>query len=227
MENDQEIQSLARRPDRRLTSFAGGVAGPPEPLRQSAAMVDPIAVRVALLREQLSGLTLRPGLSVVARVLEHQAGRGMLSLAGAVVSAELPENVGEGDRLRLQVQETGPERVVLRLLADAPPAAISLPLPGEPRLRVDEDDHRDDGHGGGGTGESIALVYETARLGALGLRLELHAGAVRAVVAARAGEPHALASAAAGELEQALGRVTGRPAQVRVEERREPLDVYA
>ena len=189
-------------------------------------MVDPIAVRVALLREQLPGLSLRPGMTVVARVLEQQAGRGMLSLAGAVLAAELPENLNEGDRLRLRVQETGPERVVLRLLAETPPAAIGLPLPGEPRLRVDDEDP-DESASGGGTGESIALVYETPRLGALRLRLELRAGLVRAVVGARAGEPHGLASAAADSLEQALARVTGRQAQVRVEERREPVDVYA
>ncbi len=59
------------------------------------------------------------------------------------------------------------------------------------------------------------------------MRLELRAGSVRAIVGARAGEPHELASAAAAELEQALARVTDRQAQVRVEERREPLDVYA
>jgi hypothetical protein len=189
-------------------------------------MVDPIAVRVAQLREQLPGLMLRPGMTVVGRVLEQHAGRGMLSLAGAVLAAELPENVEEGDRLRLRVQETGPERVVLRLLAETPPPAIPLPLPGEPRLRVD-DEAPDESGGGRGSGESIALVYESPRLGALGLRLELRAGLVRAVVAARAGEPHELASAAAGALEEALAHVTGRQAQVRVEERREPLDVYA
>lgn len=189
-------------------------------------MVDPIAVRVALLREQLPGLTLRPGMTVVARVLEQQAGRGLLSLAGAVLAAELPENVGEGDRLRLQVQDTSPERIVLRLLSETPPSAVPLPLPGEPRLRVDDED-AEAAQGRRGGGESIALVYETARLGSLGLRLELQGGSVKAVVAARAGEPHQLASSAAVELQEALARVTGKPAQVRVDERREPLDVYA
>ena len=189
-------------------------------------MVDPIAVRVAMLREQLPGLSLRPGMTVVARVHEQQAGRGTLSLAGALLAAELPENVAEGDRLRLQVQDVGAERIVLRLLSDAAPTAVPLPLPGAPRLRVEDDDVATE-QGGRGGGESISLVYETVRLGALGLRLELQGGSVRAVVAAPAGEPHELASAAAAELEAALARVTGKQAQVRVDERREPLDVYA
>ncbi len=189
-------------------------------------MVDPIAVRVAMLREQLPGLSLRPGMTVVARVHEQHAGRGTLSLAGALLAAELPENVAEGDRLRLQVQDVSAERIVLRLVADAALAAVPLPLPGEPRLRV-EDEDADAEQAGSGAGESIALVYETTRLGALGLRLELQGGSVRAVVAAPAGESHALASAAASELQDALARVTGKQAQVRVDERREPLDVYA
>jgi hypothetical protein len=208
------------------TRLSGRILERPAVLRPSRTMVDPIAVRVALLREQLPGLTLRPGMTVVARVLEQHAGRGMLSLAGAVLAAELPENVSEGDRLRLQAQDTSPERIVLRLLSDAPPGAIPLPLPGEPRLRVDDDDAGEEQTGRGG-GESIALVYETARLGSLGLRLELQGGSVKAVVAARAGEPHELASAAAEELQEALARVTGKQAQVQVNERREPLDLYA
>ena len=189
-------------------------------------MVDPIAVRVAMLREQLPGLSLRPGMTVVARVHEQQAGRGMLSLAGALLAAELPENVAEGDRLRLQVQDVSAERIVLRLVSDAATAAVPLPLPGEPRLRVEDDDTGAE-RGEKDGGESIALVYETERLSALGLRLELQGGNVRAVVAARAGTPHELASAAAAEFEEALARVTGKQAQVRVDERREPLDVYA
>ena len=157
---------------------------------------------------------------------EQQAGRGVLSLAGALLTAELPENVAEGDRLRLQVQEVGAERIVLRLLSDAAPTTVPLPLPGEPRLRVEDDEAGPD-QGGGAAGESIALVYETARLGSLGLRLEIHGETVRAVVAAPAGETHAAASATAVELREALARATGKRAEVRVDERREPLNVYA
>jgi hypothetical protein len=205
---------------------AGRLRRPPTALQRCRAMVEPIAVRVAMLREQLPGLSLRPGMTVVARVHEQQGGRGVLSLAGALLTAELPESVAEGERLRLQVQEVGAERIVLRLLSDAAPTAVPLPLPGEPRLRVEDDEARAKQRGGAG-GESIALVYETPRLGALGLRLELSGAAVRVVVAAPAGEAHAAASAAAAELEEALARVTGKQAQVRVDERREPLDVYA
>jgi hypothetical protein len=189
-------------------------------------MVDPVAVRAALLREQLPGLTLRPGMVVVARVVDRQAGKGSLALAGAVLAAELPDNVGAGDRLRLQVRESGSERVVLQIVSDPALAAVPLPVPGDPRVYVD-DEEAEEATRHNGEGESIALVYETPRLGALGLRLELHEGMTRAVIRARAGEPFELARRAAVLLEGALAQATGRQAQVRVEARRDPLDVYA
>jgi hypothetical protein len=190
-------------------------------------MVDPIAVQVAVLRAQAPELVLRPGMRVMARVLERHEGRGLISLASATLVAELPEHVKEGDRLRLQVEETGPDRVLMRLVPDAPAqAAVPLPLPGEPRVRVEDEDA--DGEGGGGAGtESIALSYESPRLGTLRLRLEIASGAVRATVGAAPGRPHELAADAAERLREALAGATGREASVRIEERREPIDVYA
>lgn len=193
-------------------------------------MTQPIGISLpmALLRAEAPELVLRPGMNVVARVLERHEGRGLISLANAVLVAELPEHVREGDKLRLQVQDTSAERVVLRLQEQPQPQAvpIPLPLPGEPRLRVGDEDEEQRTTGDGG-GESIALVYESPKLGPLDLRIELTGGAVRAVVGARSGQPHELASEAAERLRDALAEAVGRPADVRVEERREPLDVYA
>jgi hypothetical protein len=126
----------------------------------------------------------------------------------------------------LRVQESGPERVVLQIVGESAPPVAPLPLPGAPRLHVD---HEESGGGSAQDGDrqSISLVFETPRLGPLGLRIEVHAGMTRAVVRARVGEPHELASTAAAALETALGRATARPAQVSVEQRRDPLDVYA
>jgi hypothetical protein len=192
--------------------------------------VDAVSLQAALLRTQLPDVTLRPGQKVVARVIEQQGGRGLISLAGATLAAQLPEEVEAGAKLRLQVDEVGPERVVLRTLEQAAvPLAVPLPLPaGEQAvLRVDDED--EDGQGGDrqGEGESVALVYDTPRLGPLHLKLELTPEAIRASVQARAGEPYELAEARAEELREALANATGREAAVTVRPRREPLDVYA
>lgn len=192
--------------------------------------VDPVSLQVALLRTQLPELTLRPGQRVVARVLEQHAGRGLISLAGATLSARLPEEAAAGMTLRLQVEEVGPERVVLRALEEAPaPIGVPLPLPAGERavLRVDEEDRDGEGRRAAGGGESVALVYETPQLGPLHVRLDLTAGAVRAIVGAVPGEPHELALAGAEDLRLALERATGREAAVTVAPRREPVDVYA
>jgi hypothetical protein len=193
--------------------------------------VDAVSLQAALLRTQLPDVTLRPGQKVVARVIEQQGGRGLISLAGATLAAQLPEEVEAGAKLRLQVDEVGPERVVLRTLEQAAvPLAVPLPLPAgeQAALRVD-DDEDEDGQGGDGQGEgeSVALVYDTPRLGPLHLKLELTREAIRATVQARAGEPYELAEARAEELREALADATGREAAVTVRPRREPLDVYA
>jgi hypothetical protein len=191
-------------------------------------MVDPIAIQAAVLRAQAPDLVLRPGMRVIARVLERHEGRGLIALASATLVAELPENVKEGDRLRLQVEDTSSDRVLLRMVPDVPPQATPpLPLPGEPRVRVEDDEAEDEGGGRGAGTESIALSYESPRLGTLRLRLEIASGAVRATVGAAPGRPHDLAAGAAERLRDALAGATGREASVRVEERREPIDVYA
>jgi hypothetical protein len=193
-----------------------------------------ISLPLALLREEAPDLILRPGMTLMARVVERHEGRGVISMANALLVAELPEQVRKGDTLRLRVHDTTAEQVTMRLLEtaqqaqqQAAPPPVVLPLPGEPRLRVADEDPGEGADGGDEPAESVALVYESPRLGPLDLRLELREGAVRAIVGARAGEPHEIAASAADELRDALATVTGKPADVRVEERRDPLDVYA
>ena len=62
----------------------------------------------------------------------------MLSLAGALLDAELPGNVHAGEELRLEVRELTPDKVVLGIRADVGPQqpqavpveAPRVPLPG-------------------------------------------------------------------------------------------------
>ncbi|MEY2535753.1 MAG: hypothetical protein QOF29_3663, partial [bacterium] len=78
--------------------------------------MDVLRVEVALLRATLPDLVLRPGMTLPARVLERAGQHGLLLLAGTPLSAELPDGLPAGARLRLRVEEVGAERVVLRAM---------------------------------------------------------------------------------------------------------------
>ena len=66
----------------------------------------------------------------------------MLSLAGMLLEAELPDNVRAGQELRLQVRELTPDKVVLAIKEESqppPPAAVDaprVPLPGGGSVQV-------------------------------------------------------------------------------------------
>src|SRR3954469_4028130 len=111
--------------------------------------MDVLRVQAALLRANLPELVLRPGLMLPARVLERAGQHGILLLAGTPLSAELPDELQTGARLRLRVEEVGPDRVVLRAMETPagpaapqvqPPPDVALPLPGgrEAEVRVTE-----------------------------------------------------------------------------------------
>lgn len=154
---------------------------------------------------------LRPGAVVVARVLD----RGLLALGDAQVAATLPPEVRPGDALRLRVQEATPERVVLQIVPEPPPAATAaVPLPGGATARIVEDDHESaDGKGDSG----VILRYDSPTLGRLDIRLS----AAGATVRASEGPPAEAARTAAGELAAAIG------APVAVVARRSALDARA
>src|SRR3954454_4070906 len=102
---------------RRLTSV----------LRVDAITVDLLKLTRAAMPEVL----LRPGATVVARVLEREGSVGRLSLAGATFDAQLPESMKPGQAVKLHVVEASADRLLLR--AESPPVAqppvAAVPLP--------------------------------------------------------------------------------------------------
>jgi hypothetical protein len=192
--------------------------------------MQPIAFELILLRSVLPELIIRPGMALAARVAERQGRHGIITIAGNPLVAELPEGVERGQNLRLRVEDVTGDRVLMRL-ADQPAPSSPSALPGLPlpdgrtaHLRVEDEDVAwlgDEFSEG-----SVALTYYSPTLGPIGFQLGLGRGTVRAVVRVRDGEPLAVAERAAEELRTALGRATGRAAQVQVTVRRDPVDVY-
>jgi|SRR5215213_4579915 len=192
-----------------------------------------LQVEAAFLRRQMPDLLLRPGATLAARVVERGDGKhGVITLAGVPLVAELPEGVQQGDTLRLLVADTRGEKVLMRLVQEQPTAApppptvnIRQPDGSQARLTVDED--------GGGEGgrereqAAIALTYETPRLGAVGLRLEIAPGIVRVRAEVTAGRVYELADDASDALRRQLAARTGRAAEVTVVPRQEHIDAYA
>lgn len=192
-------------------------------------MVDPVvAVKTLLLQTQLPDVQLRPGTSVVARVLSRGEQHGVLVIAGIPLTAELPKEVGRaGETLRLAVADVTPERVTLQLEQVVPPAAQTPPAPTQ-QARVQVEEQPRTVRAGGEERTTVALSFQSEPLGRLDLRLELVAGTrVHVSVEAPAGRSFALADAAAGRLSDGVRARTGLEADVRVTPRREPLDVYA
>lgn len=193
-----------------------------------------LRVEAAVLRAVLPDLVLREGMRIVATVAERAGQKGIIVLAGTPLAAQLPDDVQVGDVLRLIVAETSPERVVLRVAdptaaapTPPPPVAVAVPLPGGMTARVGVDE-RDTAGAGPRERHELRVTYTSASLGRLELHLALAAGeAVRVHVRARAGVPFELAERHASELAQRIGSATGKPAQVTVSARHDPLDVYA
>ena len=187
-----------------------------------------VAVATALLRAQLPDVTLREGASVMARVASRGEGHGVIVLAGIPLTAKLPDGVEAGATLKLRVEEVGPERVVLRMDAQAVnPLATSPapPRPEPPRVGVGEPPRR--GAGGDPGGASVALAFESPALGRIDLRIDLATRAVQVGVEAATGRAFDAADGASERLRVTLEEALERPASVRVTPRREPLDVYA
>lgn len=193
-----------------------------------------LRVEAAMLRALLPDLVLREGMKVVASVAERMGDRGIIVLAGTPLAAQLPDEVQAGDVLRLIVAETSSERIVLRIAdaqqpPQAPPPAVGVPLPDGTRAQITVTERDAGGSQGGREPEQheVRLTYASARLGALDLHLALAGEALRVNVRARAGAPFELAERHAAELQQAIASATGKPAQVVVSPRHDPLDVYA
>jgi hypothetical protein len=198
----KELEKRCRPPSR--TAGRGGRA-------ERTRMQISDAAQLVLLRTALPAPALRPGAVLAARVLEN----GMLALAGSRVRATLPDDVQPGEALRLRVKEIAPERIVLQIVPDPPPAATAaVALPGGATARIVEDD---EGAGARGSGRAVVLRYDSPTLGRLDIRLTTSGATVHATE----GPPAAAARAAAGDLAAALG------APVAVVGRRSALDARA
>jgi hypothetical protein len=184
--------------------------------------MDLLRIQAALLRAQLPELVLRPGMTLPARVMERHGQMGLLLLAGTPLSAQLPDELTAGDRLRLRVEDVG-EQVVLRTVESpsqqqqaSPPPEVALPLPngGRAELRVTEKANE----GGADEPVTVALDYDSAALGTLDMRLvQQPAGAgLQVTVGAAVGAPETRVRGAAEDLRRALADATGLPATVRV-----------
>jgi hypothetical protein len=179
----------------------------------------------AMLKAELPTLVLRPGMTLAARVAETHGNRGLLMIANAALAAELPEGVRAGDTLKLRVQQATSDRIVMRMETDAPQLPV-VPLPGGQAAQLEVNERQGEGRRSG-EHAVVAITYRSPALGALDFRLALEGGAVTAQVSAREGAPFELAQGQASELREALNQALGKPVQLTVSPRRDPLDVYA
>jgi hypothetical protein len=200
--------------------------------------MQPLAVDAALLRTVLSGdIKLTIGRELMARVASVGAeGRGVVSLAGVLLEAELPDNVRAGAELRLAVRELTPEKVVLAIQQDdqqqqplaAPIEAPRVPLPGGGFVKVTE---RDAGGRAGSDpaddqSQTVTVRYDAPNLGQIDLHFTLSAGALALTVAVAPGA-YETADDHSSQLQSTLASATERPATVTVVARREPVEVFA
>lgn len=192
--------------------------------------MDPIAVDIRLIKAVLgTELRIAPGRALVARVVSTDGrGRGVITIAGEPLEAELPEHLQAGQELRLVVRDATSERVVLSLSDQAASAqAPEIPLPGGGTIRISEEDAP--GAGGASTPgtHTLSVRYDAPRLGPVDLRFELTPATLRLAVAVAPGQALTQAENGAGELQQALQGALEQAVSVVVTPRHEPLDVYA
>jgi hypothetical protein len=197
--------------------------------------MQPLAVDASLLRTVLAAdVKLAIGRELMARVASVTAeGRGVVSLAGVLLEAELPESVHAGEELRLQVRELTPDKVVLQIREDsaqpqplvAPLEPPRIPLPGGGFVKVTE---RDAGGllAAGDQTHTVSVRYDAPALGQLDLHFTLTAGALALTVAVAPGA-YETADDHSGQLQSTLAAAIARPATVTVVARREPVDVFA
>jgi hypothetical protein len=193
-----------------------------------------LQVEAAFFRRQMPDLILREGSTLAARVAEKEGKHGIITLGGTPLLAELPDGVKTGDTLRLLVADTRGEKVVMRLLQEnaaeqTPTPTINLTQPdgSQARLTVDEDGSQEGGGGKERESAGVTLTYETPRLGAVGLRIEIAPGQVRVRAEVSAGRVYDLADDASDQLKSRLSAITGRAAEVQVVPRRDHIDAYA
>ena len=199
-------------------------------------MTTPVGFTV--LRALAPDLPLTVGATLAARVIARDGERGTLLLAGARVMAQLPDGVEAGDRLRLRVQESGGDRLLLKVVEQTQPpeaapsqvaALTPLALPGgaTARLFVEGDEEPGAARRGEEPPRSVFLRYDSPVLGRIDVAVTLTGQAIGAAVQLSAGEPARAARGASASLQGALAAAASRPALVQVLARDETVDLRA
>jgi hypothetical protein len=197
--------------------------------------MEPVAVDAALLRAVLTpDLKLDIGRLLMVRVASTEPdGRGVLSLAGMLLEAELPEGVSPGQELKLEVRELTPEKVVLAIQNDSSQtpvpliAALLVPMPLGGSLLVQERQASGSTQLPDGS-HSLKLRYDAPTFGPIDMHFNLDTqGGLRLAMMVPAGESLASAQATSAELLESLAEATGQPPSVTITSRYEPLEVFA
>ncbi|HEU4701865.1 MAG TPA: hypothetical protein VFS37_05220 [Conexibacter sp.] len=188
----------------------------------------PFAVDLVLLRSTAPDLPLVVGRVLAARVVERHGQHGVINLAGAYLTAELPEEVQAGDRLRLVVQEARGDRAVLALAQQPPSGPQTPPASPEPaQSSADPVAILGDGEAGeDGRPQVVAVRFEGASIGTVELRVALDDELVHARAAFQEGPGLTLGRERADGLRAGLAAAAGRAADVDVVARPGPVDVY-
>jgi len=184
----------------------------------------PLAVDLVLLRSTAPDLPLVVGRVLAARVVERRGQHGVINLAGAYLTAELPEEIQAGDRLRLVVQDTSGGRATFALAQEPPPLAQPPALPRD-RVTLHERDGGDEA-GGDARPQAVTVRFESKTIGTVELRIALDERLVHARAAFQDGPALTLARERAEGLRAALAATTGRSAEVELVARPERVDVY-
>jgi hypothetical protein len=185
----------------------------------------PFAVDLVLLRSTAPDLPLAVGRVLAARVVERHGRHGVLNLAGAYLTAELPEGVQAGDRLRLVVQEARGDRAVFALAQEPPPLA-QPPAAAHDRVVLHDGGDGAEATGEDGRAQVVSVRFEGEAIGTVELRVALDEQLVHARAALADGAVLALARERADALRAALAAAAGRTAEVEIVARPERVDVY-
>lgn len=194
-----------------------------------------MAVDLNLLRAVMTpDLTLDIGRLLMVRVASIEPdGRGLLSLAGMLLEAELPEGLSAGQELKLEVRELTPQKVVLAIQNDASQgatpliAALVVPMPLGGSLHVRERQPSGSTQLPDGS-HSLKLRYDAPNFGPIDMHFILDSqGGLRLALVVPAGESLALATETSENLLDSLTQATGRQASLSVTARYEPLEVFA
>jgi hypothetical protein len=187
---------------------------------------------ILLLRTLESEVRLYPGRVLSARVVDNSdPARAKLSIAGKLLEAQLPDHLQEGQEVRLTVHELSSERVVLslstpaELLAGA--AASSAPVSSQRDTDRSEESESEQERQDSQRGAAVSLRYQAPNIGAVDMRLEVRDGTLHALLALRAGQPHALAREESAKLREGLIASTGLPVELVIQTRHDPIEIYA